>query len=169
MSWGEVKKINSDLNVPLDERMGYVGGIIPRGTVQKQVTKQISYSDGVFNGEILSVNGKGALASAVVTCYAGSTTDAYSACEIDIDDGSRIITIGDITTNTTKGKAGFYVDLSASFSDIGVMDESEISIPADAYYTVNKPILFEKSLKVTAKLFTKKVSASTCSINYALL
>ena len=68
MSWGEVKKINSNLSVPLDtlignlrlnnsnvylsDRMQYVGGIIPRNTIPKIITPEAN------NGVVYEYSGK---------------------------------------------------------------------------------------------------------------
>ena len=64
MSWDEIKKaVNSDLNVPLDERATYFEGLFPRGLVSKKVTHELKYSTEGQESVMLEISGRGFVSS----------------------------------------------------------------------------------------------------------
>lgn len=57
MSWEEVKKINGDMSLSLDEKMTYVYGLIPRGASKRELNEVAPAS----NTTVLNVSGHGML------------------------------------------------------------------------------------------------------------
>ena len=80
MSWGEVKKINSDLSVSLDE-------LIKNKTYPDKpflTTGRISLGKFVAPQEVLNVKGAGRLHS-IVFCYNSENAGVYDIAEVEID------------------------------------------------------------------------------------
>ena len=150
MSWGEVKKINSDLSVPLDEKYMYAYGILPRKCQLKTISKQVSES--TFSGEIISVNGKGIVNN--ICLKTGVNWSCYAWCKIDIDNGRQIIELGDTIERYDKiYETGISMDLSKVYSTINAWDK-KVNVPIGKAAIINFPIAYEESLAVTAKLFS---------------
>ena len=76
MSWGEVKKINSDANVPLDERMTWFDGYIPRLALGRSCSK----SGEAYSGEILNITGRGYITSMYEGTNGTNSNSNYLRC-----------------------------------------------------------------------------------------
>lgn len=159
MSWGEVKKVNSDLSVPLNDRMGYVAGNMPRGVIQKSVSKGITGDGSTFNGTILDISGRGVVSGISTSRYNDS---CRAIVTVDIDNGKKTITV--------SSGASVSVNLQNLFSTVDVSG-SEIDISSSG--SLNDLIYFEESLKVSCDLYANvNVSttyAASASVTYGLL
>lgn len=167
MSWGEVKKINSDLSMPLDERMKYINGILPRGIANKNVSKTVKLSS--FSGEVLNISGSGVVMGA--TCSCESYNETYARISIDIDNGEKIITIGDTVQRTSGVNTSFAFDIDSSTSDF-LESDNVLDVPVNSRKTINFLIEYKKSLVVTMDIYSEKSnnvgSASSATFNYGI-
>lgn len=154
MSWDEVKKaINSDLNVPLNERMGYVSGIIPRGAIKKSYSKAIG--SGSYRGTVLEIEGRGILVSAAAS-RSYSSTAFHASMTINIDNGKKIIQLAGEDVSGT-GTASLKVELD-NVSSVGDVSGSEVQIGFGESIILNYPIYFEESIKVDIYIHSENFS-----------
>lgn len=167
MNWDEVSRINSDLMVPLDERMKYINGILPRGIASKNVSKTVKLSS--FSGEVLNVSGSGVVMGATCSCESYNRT--YARISIDIDNGEKIITVGDTVQRTSGINTSFAFDIDSSTSDFSESD-NVLDVPTNSKKTINFPIKYKKSLVVTMDIYSEKSnnvgSASSATFNYGI-
>ena len=155
MSWEEVKKINSDLSVPLNERITAessairdriecVSGIIPRGKTLKTVNVSVNDSYNLIVGEreLLNIEGSGFLYEVTVKTQSNAG-DRYGQVSISINDDLNI-KVGDtvaITKNPTTASLSLNAD--KMMSDIDA-HEKTIGIGQTDSLITNFPIAFEK-------------------------
>lgn len=159
MSWGEVKKINSDANVPLDERMTWVGGIVPRGKTMQtlSVTKKNDESPS-WSGDLVNVTGKGML---IGSSYISSNWNSLSSASmtINIDGGKKIITFGGSNTELK-------IDVDSLCPTFSI-DKSQINLSGGTQ-VYNNVIRFDESLKVSASVKGYNNYPSSASVSYVL-
>lgn len=138
MSWGEVKKINSDLNVPLNERMGYVGGVIPRGAIKKVIQSNTPRA----KATILDISGKGVVDKVELAVSSLNNWNAAGSILVYID-GELLFTISDSYSvpsgsRTTSVKYDVNSCVCSDYKNIEVGKEN----------ILNLPLIFNKSLKI---------------------
>lgn len=166
MSWGEVKKVNSDLNVPLDERMDSIGntlkqkveyayGIIPRGIVLTTIRKNSLPTNGV---EMLNIKGTGYLCE--FTAKGNGTYD--SKIEVWIDKGTNNEQY--YSAQSTDGsESGMRIQMSNDFST-GLSENLTNSL-----ITRNCPIKFEQSLRIVGSAIGTTAASAYCLVSYFLV
>lgn len=159
MSWDEIRKaVNSDLSVPLNERMGYVGGVVPRGIVQKTISKSTTTS---FTGTVLDITGKGLL---IAASTGGNQVNCRSSMTIIIDDKKTIV----VSDASGSGSTSLSTNILSGASTVD-LSESNITIPFGSAAVLNEFIHFEESLKVTFNLNAPTTSySSSASVSYGL-
>ena len=160
MSWDEVKKaINSDLNVPLNERMTWVSGIIPRGQIIKtsSVNRKSDESPS-WSGDLVNVTVKGMLAGSAFISSSWNNLSSASMT-INIDSGKRVINLG---SSNTEMK----IDTDALGSTFSI-NENPLNLSGGAHI-YNDVIRFEESLKVSASVKGYYNYPSTASVSYVL-
>lgn len=164
MSWGEVKKVNSDLSIPLDERMGYVVGAVPRGVISKCISSTGTGAE----VEILNIEGSGGITEMTVTgavnaaTFGGYTANIKVYIDENTSDSKTIIFHGNgnyhgLSTNTVS------IDINNVICDVDLSNDAEIT--TNGSYVINAPIIFKKSLRV---VFYGQISGCSTSIKYAL-
>lgn len=159
MSWGEIKKINSDLSMPLDERMSYISGIIPRGVEKKSITGNVGVSVSVDGQNItasdskevvvLEIDGSGMISSIIVKIPKSNSNYA------NIRQHSATISV--------------YCDGKEAFSATRETDATIFALDINQMYkegeSTNVPILFKKKLIIKAEV---SITASvTLTPNYS--
>lgn len=171
MSWSEVKKINSDLSVPLDERAKYVAGIIPRSLNVKTLSGSVSNSflnDGSFpktkESTISEVTGSGLVTSIFVNIPKsdGNVGNVYAELEIELDDRSIIVRTDVIayTQNTSTSRT-----MSLNLDNITGLSKGVKVITSNV--VMNEPIKFSNHLKLKLKIVnTAWYSSSMSSYNF---
>lgn len=129
MSWGEVKKINSDLSVPLDERATYVAGIIPRNTIPKTITPSAN------NGVVYEYSGKTIINSLSISVSVHHTDysvqyGTYSgSCTIKVYSGEELI-----LTDSVSASAGSYGTTESKSKDNVITTDVAMQIPKTNAY-----------------------------------
>lgn len=161
MSWGEVKKINSDVSVPLNERMGYVNGLIKRGAVANTLSmttlKYQQNVDAVNDIELLNVSGAGYVDGIDISSNSGA--DYYfqsgsSSIQITlIVDGVEfaVFSASSSVTATNLKKASsnvkITVDMNKTAAD-GTIHSMSVNTDESITFESNVPIVFARSLVV---------------------
>lgn len=149
MSWEEVKKINGDMSLSLDERMVYIYGMIPRGASKRELNEVAPAS----NTTVLNVSGHGMLYYAMI--YNPGQSYEYNstiAITIYIDESlssKRIITI-----TRTNNRAGGSTALTTDLASLGILEANKFDLSSNNITingiskSTNIPILFSKSLRI---------------------
>lgn len=145
MSWEEVKKINGDMSLSLDEKMTYVYGLIPRGAVKKELVYE-----NVGNMTMVNVSGRGMLEFLYI--YGNSSSEHTINVTAYLDESlssKKVITL----QNVVSYGAGRAISMNTNLDSIGILenqafshDSSNIIITKNS--ATNIPILFSKSLRV---------------------
>lgn len=167
MSWDEIKKaVNSDIQVPLNEKIEYVYGVVPRG-IKKHITKK-SVTESSYNGVIVSITGKGVIHSAAVS-VTSTNLQHYEKLQIVID-GDKTITIGEAVFSYSKNTNASLTYVPSDMLSTIPPDDFPMTVLPGKAETINKPIFFEESLTVEVSLnMTTNNQASSASITYGLL
>lgn len=158
MSWDEVKKINSDMFVPLDERATYIAGIIPRNKLLKSAGHSKSAFYGNENTTILSIKGSGKILS--MSAYA--EVGASSEMTVNIDDGQKIFTF---ISNNSISK--LEIDMNSIYSTLDITPVN-ILITNGKTFKINDVIDFKHSLLVTDKISASSYVKFSNGIDYIL-
>ena len=149
----------SDINASLDERMKYVGGVIPRGLVQNTISKSTTTS---FTDTVLEIAGKGYLIAASTV---GNQVNCRSSMTIIIDNNKTIV----VSDAPGSGSTSLSTNILEGASTVD-LSESNITIPFGSNAVLNDFIHFEESLKVTLNLTAPTTSySSSASVSYVLL
>lgn len=112
MSWEEIKKaVNSDISVPLNKKLEYVDGIVPRGIpfTQKIFT-------GIVNGNALSIQGHGYLLEATANAVYADYNTYRSHIIIYLDENTDRETVIDITATTSGTTSALKIDTNSIFN-----------------------------------------------------
>lgn len=154
MSWAEVKKINSNMSVPLDKKVAYVGGVIQRGAAVKSIADDSMSLD--VDSVILSVEGKGALLE--YGCEVHATTAAASNTNVDL----RIYLDG-----VWKGSAQAYInyptvcDMSSQLkTDLNALYSYDPKKVVNSTVVINYPLYFNESAKIVKRI-SKSINGVT--------
>ena len=129
MSWGEVKKINSDLSVPLDERAKYIAGIIPRNTIPKTITPEAN------NGVVYEYSGKTIINSLSFSVSVHHTDysmqyGTYSGtCTIKVYSGEDLI-----CTNSVSSSVGSYGSTEMQSKNNVITTDVTMQVPKTNVY-----------------------------------
>lgn len=163
MGWDEVKKINSDMFVPLDERMTYIGGIIPRNILETALHLEKNFLDNadVKDDVLLSIKGVGLISTLdigfrIYIHHSSSYPSASSTSVFNIYiDGEpyidAVIFSGD-QSNNTGSKNVISTDVNRFFSSDVIK---------------NKPIKFNKSVLITTDGRFNTSNSNNMLYNYA--
>lgn len=178
MSFVEVKKINSDMSVPLDERLTYVGGIIPRGLPTKRCTRNVianTASGHVVNTPmvttLMDAEGRGWITDFKFSVSkAKSYVSAALTVTIYVDDEvffTFAATIPSYNNNGGNASVEVITDNFNSYSNRGALNRA-ISLTTSAdnpninpSYTIDLPIRYEKSAKVVVSEVASSLEAIT--------
>lgn len=152
MSWGEIKKaVNSQLEIPLDDRMRYYYGFYPRGIQFKHVghiNSNIVYT--WDNSHMLLVKGSGLIAELEALAISGAPySNCRSSLRVILDAGTdteRTFTLSTNTNSTLNGNSKISVNINSPESSFNTWNN--FNGAANTSYTVNGPIIFKKSLDV---------------------
>lgn len=148
MSWEEIwKAVNSDIQTPLNEKMEYIGGIVPR-LPKKQIALKASDLT-ASEKTVLSLSGKGFVTNVCVRANSSNYPNYYPVTvKLYLDQGTakqRIITF----SNRENDFANIAIDVNQMTSDSQMSDGSSF---ANTNVVLNDPrlLMFDKSLKVGA-------------------
>lgn len=139
--------VNSDVRVPLDERMTYIAGIIPR-LPKKQIALKASDLT-ASEKTVLSLSGKGFVTNVCVRANSSDYPNYYPVTvKLYLDQGTakqRIITF----SHRENDFANIAIDVNQMTSDSQMSDGSSF---ANRNVVLNDPrlLMFDKSLKVGA-------------------
>ncbi|MGN0337907.1 MAG: hypothetical protein ACI4EE_10480 [Lachnospiraceae bacterium] len=168
MGWDEVKKaINSDLNVPLNERMTYIDGILPRGLNGNTVSK----SGSNYNGELLNITGRGFICIAKALGSVDPNNKVYLSATMDIyidenTDNSRYIKLYAYSSSSNSSpSASISFDKDNLFQTLSI--EPSILLQNDSRI-INKPIEFKESLRVNVSIANSFSYTASVTITYAI-
>lgn len=152
MSWGEVKKINSDLSVPLDERASYVGGVIRRNVEKRSVEKDFYSGSDTVKETILDISGSGALQYIQVFNTAQGTSNSYVKCKIQIDNNDPI-EIKMVSNGAYGVVLDINTDVNSIFTDVFSREitVSEHRVVTNSLVT-NTPLVFKNQLKLSCEI-----------------
>lgn len=181
MSWGEVKKINSDLsvsldkkldslstkinsnlNIPLNNKMEYVDGLFKRGANVRYITNRATNRNNLV---LVDVTGSGILTVCKLEgrCYSsGSGTPTYNYSDKIYVDGVLVQTF------TANLRYNDYVNRGFEFKKDSSYGFKIGNIPSDSIRETNIPIIFNKSLKIVSTLNGNAVEQAITTINYGL-
>ncbi len=139
MSWSEIKKaVNSNLDLPLNEKIEYIGGVIPRGCIRKTVSSDTPRKEVV----LVEVSGRGFVDSANIRLYSSNNWPAKASLYIYCDE------------KLSAKVLHSYANQGGAYSEKGFVYSGETNLSADPLNIagvnekVNIPIAFNKTLRI---------------------
>lgn len=172
MGWDEVKKINSDMMVPLDERATYISGIIPRKSIERTIYGE-RFDQGEYSEVIIDIIGSGYIskmdfsADATTLHYGG----AYALSKFEIEADGKNYVIGARAKVDSKYIYSVYSDFYANAS-VGIISEEFVE-PTDQIGSVSKKfntelLRFYSYLKVTRFLSSSYYGADKAKVSSSI-
>lgn len=133
-----LQMVNSDPSIALNEKIEYVGGVIPRGCKRRTVTSDTPRKEVV----LAEVSGRGFVDSANIRLYSSGNWLAKASLYIYCDE------------KLSAKVLHSYTNQGGSYSEKGFVYSSETSLSADPLNIagvnekVNIPIMFNKTLRI---------------------